>query len=83
MWNTYEIAAYAIATETVGEYERHVERAAGGLALSAGVMGREELFEFVKGELSSRCPKAVAFLGGSRADELVGMAVDRFAMRDW
>ena len=80
---TCEIIVYAVATEVVGDYESYMDSREPGLALSSDAMGREELAEFVKSELASRCPDALAAAGPESAGELVYAAVNAFAGRDW
>lgn len=80
---TCEIIVYTVATEAVGDYESYMDSREPGLALSSDAMGREELAEFVKSELATRCPNALAAVGAESAGELVYAAVNAFAARDW
>ena len=80
---TCEIIVYAVAAEAVGDYESYMDSREPGLALSSDAMGREELAEFVKSELATRCPNALAAVGAESAGELVYAAVNAFSYRDW
>lgn len=80
---TCEVIVYAVATEAVGDYERYMDSREPGLALSSDAMKRDELAEFVKSELATRCPDALAAGDAENVHKLIYAAVDAFERRDW